>query len=282
MGAIDAHVHVQPWRMVKPDRLALMTRGRTDLERVKRCMDEPAEFLRLLDEAGVEAAVLVNYVAPEVMGFIPEVNEWIAGYCRADPRRLVPMGSVHPLHQPEPGREVERLAALGIRALKVHPPHQLFAPNAYRTGELPALGEVYGAAERLGLPVMFHTGTSIFPGARNVHADPMPVDDVAVDFPRLTIVLAHAGRPLHVETAVFLARRHPNVWLDISSIPPSRLLHYLPRLEELAGKTLFGTDWPAPGVPSIRENLEAVAALPLGEAAKAKLLRENARAVYRL
>ncbi len=282
MAAIDAHVHVQPWRMVKPDRLVLMTRGRADLDRVRRCMDEPGEFLRLLDEAGVEAAVLVNYVAPEVMGFTPEVNEWIAGYCRASPRRLIAMGSVHPLHQPDPGREVERLATLDIRALKVHPPHQLFAPNAYRTGEMPALADLYRSAERLGIPVMIHTGTSIFPGARNVYADPMGVDDVAVDFPRLTIVLAHAGRPLHVETAVFLARRHENVWLDVSSIPPSRLLHYLPRLEELAGKTLFGTDWPAPGVPSIRENLEAVTALPLSDGAKAKILRENARTVYGL
>ena len=94
--------------------------------------------------------------------------------------------------------------------LKIHPPHQLFAANAYLDG-LEGLGQVYATAEQAGRPVMIHTGTSIFPGARNRFADPMAVDDVAVDFPKLKIILAHAGRPLYMETAVFLVRRHPNV-----------------------------------------------------------------------
>ena len=82
------------------------------------------------------------------------------------------------------GGDTRRLFEQGIRILKIHPPHQLFAANAYLAGE-PGLAEVYRAAEEHGRPVMIHTGTSIFPGARNRFADPMPVDDVAVDFPRL-------------------------------------------------------------------------------------------------
>ena len=57
--------------------------------------------------------------------------------------------------------------------------------------------------------------------------------------------MAHGGRPLWMNTAFFLIRRHPNVFLDISGIPPKTLLKYFPRLEEIASKTLFGTDWPA-------------------------------------
>jgi len=57
----------------------------------------------------------------------------------------------------------------------------------------------------------------------------------------------HGGRPLWMDTAFFLLRRHPNVYLDISGIPPRTLLKYFPRLDEIASKTLFGTDWPGRG-----------------------------------
>jgi hypothetical protein len=128
---------------------------------------------------------------------------------------------------------------------------------------------------------MIHTGTSIFPGARNRYADPMAVDDVAVDFPRLSIVLAHAGRPLYMETAVFLARRHPNVHLDLSGIPPRKLLEYLPRLEEISGRCLWGTDFPSPGIPSMRGNVEDFLALPLSDDAKRRILFDNGAALIR-
>ena len=52
----------------------------------------------------------------------------------------------------------------------------------------------------------------------------MYLDDVAVDFPKMKILLAHGGRPLWMDTAFFLVRRHPNVYLDISGIPPKSLL----------------------------------------------------------
>ena len=91
----------------------------------------------------------------------------------------------------------------------------------------------------------------------------MFVDDVAVDFPKLKILLAHGGRPLWMDHAFFLLRRHPNVHLDISGIPPKALLKYFPRLHEISHKTLFGTDWPGPGVPDMEQNLEDFRALPL-------------------
>jgi predicted TIM-barrel fold metal-dependent hydrolase len=282
VSVIDAHVHVQPWELVKPEALALMKGRRADVAGVAACMNDPATFLRMLDVAGVERAVLVNYVAPEVMGFDLRVNEWIARYCQGHADRLIAMGSVHPLYTQKPGDEVQRLHDLGIRALKVHPPHQCFAVNAYRTGEIPRLATVYGKAEQLGMPVMVHTGTSVFPGARNVFADPLAVDDVANDFPRLPIILAHMGRPLFMETCLFLIRRFPNVYGDISSIPPARLLHYLPRLTEFADKLLFGTDWPAPGVPSIEGNLAGVRALGLPADVLEKLLYANAARVFRV
>ena len=179
----------------------------------------------------------------------------------------------------EPGAEVRRLKELGIQGLKVHPPHQLFAANAYLDA-LPGLAQVYGQAEELGMPVMIHTGTSVFPGARNRFADPMAADDVAIDFPRLRLILAHAGRPLYMETCVFLARRHPNLYLDVSGIPPRRLLQYLPRLADLADKVLWGTDWPDPGVPSMERNLADFLSLDLAEETRRRILRDNAFHVF--
>jgi predicted TIM-barrel fold metal-dependent hydrolase len=127
---------------------------------------------------------------------------------------------------------------------------------------------------------MFHTGTSIFAGARNRYGDPIHLDDVAVDFPKLKVLLAHGGRPLWMETSFFLLRRHPNVFLDTSGIPPRRLLKYFPRLEEIADKTLFGTDWPGPGVQDLKKNLEDFRALPLSERAKRRILSATAMQLW--
>ena len=276
----DCHVHVQPWEQFRPSSRDLMTRTRNDLDRLERVMRDPAELIRLMDEEAIERAALINYVAPEVIGFDESVNEWVSRYVAGHQDRLVAVGSVHPRRSKDPGGDAARLfEELGIRMLKVHPPHQLFAANDYLSGN-DGLAAIYRAAEEHGRPVMIHTGTSIFPGARNRFADPMAVDDVAVDFPRLSVVLAHAGRPLFTSTAVFLARRHANVHLDLSGIPPGKLLEYLPRLEDISDRCLWGTDFPSPGVRSMRANVTAFLALPLSDDAKRRILFDNAAALF--
>ena len=139
---------------------------------------------------------------------------------------------------------------------------------------------IYRAAEANGIPVMFHTGTSIFPGARNKYGDPIYLDDVAVDFPKLKIVMAHGGRPIWMDTAFFLLRRHPNMYFDISGIPPKALLKYFPRLAEIAHKTLFGTDWPSPGVTEVWRNLEDFKALPISTEMRDQILSKTAATLW--
>jgi predicted TIM-barrel fold metal-dependent hydrolase len=273
----DIHLHVQPWKMVRADALAMI--DDPSHAGAKEILASPERLLQFLDENGVDRVCCITYVAPDVMGFTPEVNDWIANFTRDHRDRLLPVGSVHPGHTRDVGAEIARVLDLGIRMIKIHPPHQEFAPNAYR-GALPQLAEIYRECERRGVPVMFHTGTSVFPRARNVFADPMPIDDVAVDFPRLKIILAHVGRPLYGETAFFLARRHANVHLDLSGIPPKSLPRYVPRLVEVADKALWGTDWPAPGVPSLRKNIEEFRALGYGEGVERKVLWENAARMF--
>jgi hypothetical protein len=138
-------------------------------------------------------------------------------------------------------------------------------PNAYRQDEggLRQLELLYQFAEDHGLPVFVHTGTSSFSRARNKYGDPIFVDDPSVDFPRLRIIMAHAGRPNWVNTAFQLVRIRSNLYIDLSSIPPQRVLDYIPRLAQISHKSIYGSDYPGPGVSDIRENLREFLKLPL-------------------
>ena len=268
--------------MFKPQALELMKKKRTNFDDVAEFCRSPKAFLKHLDASGIDRAVLINYVAPEVIGFTSGVNQFVADYVKENPKRLISCGSLHPRHTTNVLADVEQLLRLGIRMIKIHPPHQLLFPNDYLTG-VKELEMIYRAAEANAIPVMFHTGTSIFPGARNKYGDPIYIDDVAVDFPKMKILLAHGGRPLWMHTAFFLVRRHPrhpNVFLDISGIPPKTLLNYFPRLDEIAHKTLFGTDWPGPGVPDIKKNVDDFMALPLSPETREQILSHTALNIW--
>jgi predicted TIM-barrel fold metal-dependent hydrolase len=83
-----------------------------------------------------------------------------------------------------------------------------------------------------------------------------------------------------MEQAFFLVRRFPQVFMDVSSIPPKAILRYFPRLAEIADKVLYGSDWPAPGVRSMGDNLRDFRALSLPEDALVKILDGNARRLF--
>jgi len=265
--------------MFRPDALELFRGKRPNFEQIAEFCRSPRAFLKHLDAAGVDRAVLINYVAPDIIGFTIEVNQYVADYTRENPTRLISCGGLHPRHSKNILADVEQILRLKIRMIKIHPPHQLLFPNDYQNG-VKELEIIYRAAEANGIPVMFHTGTSIFQGARNRYGDPIYLDDVAVDFPKMKILMAHGGRPLWMHTSFFLLRRHRNVFLDISGIPPKALLKYFPRLEEMAHKTLFGTDWPGPGVPDIKQNLDDFRGLPLQDEVKQQILSKTALSIW--
>ncbi|MCU1317104.1 MAG: amidohydrolase 2, partial [Candidatus Acidoferrum typicum] len=146
--------------MVKPSALDLIKHGRKDFADVEKYSTDPKAFLAFLDTLGVERAGLINYVAPNIIGFTPEVNDWGAKYCSVAPDRLIAFGGVLPGTVPDAGAEVDRLGKLGIRAIKMHPSHQVLSPNDYIEGNR-GLAAVYERAQANGMPVMIHTGTSI-------------------------------------------------------------------------------------------------------------------------
>jgi predicted TIM-barrel fold metal-dependent hydrolase len=163
---------------------------------------------------------------------------------------------------------------LGCSGVKLYPPYHHFYPNDARMYPL------YAKAQELGVPVMAHTGSSIFKGVKHKYADPMFWDDVAVDFPNLNIVMAHSGRGVWYDHAYFLAKIHANVYMEIAGLPPQNLLSYFPELERIPDKVIFGSDWP--GMPHIKRNIEIIRGLPLNEATKEKILWGNAARLLHL
>jgi hypothetical protein len=281
-AVIDSHVHIAPWEQVRADAAARMAAGRSGMDEVHAVCRDPYRLIDHMDARNVEQLVMINYVTPDVVGFTESANDFSAGMARAFPDRLIPFGGIDPRRVRDVAGEMNRLLGdLRLRGIKIHPPHQHFRANDYLNNpDLRGLATVYEKCIEYDVPAMFHTGTSIFPRARNKYGDPMDLDDLIVDFPELKIIVAHGGRPLWMDAALFLLRRSRNVILDISSVPPKNLLNYFPWIERVADQAIFGSDWPGPMIMDIGQNVEDFCALPLAEETKRKILRDNALKLF--
>jgi len=147
---------------MKPSALDLIKHGRERLRRRGKIFGRSKSVSRVsgYDRSGARRAD--QLCRAKDYCFTPEVNDWSAKYCSVAPNRLIAFGGVLPGTVPDPGAEVDRLAKLGIRALKLHPSHQVLSPNDYMVGNR-GLAAVYERAQVNGMPIMIHTGTSIFP-----------------------------------------------------------------------------------------------------------------------
>ena len=227
-------------------------------------------YVEVLRNEGVIAGILLPEYSPLTAGVLP-VEEAVK--FREKYPEFVAFGAVNPNVHINPLEEFKKQIDLGVKGLKLHSVHGLFFINDSR------LYPVYKYCEDNKIPVMMHAGTSVFPGTKLKHADPYTFDDVASDFPDLTIILCHAGRGFWYHIAEFLIRRHKNVYIDVSGLPPKNLLNYYPNMERLSDKFMFGTDFP--GVPGVRKNIDAIASLQLSEETKEKIFYKNAMKVLK-
>jgi predicted TIM-barrel fold metal-dependent hydrolase len=272
MPVIDFHIHTAHYQSMTPSYSAFLREVWGDeLENMIRTYSSPELFLQLLDECGIDAAVILAEVSPITTGIVD--NVYVAGFCAPSPR-LIPFVSINPYLTANLGEELGRWAHEGFRGVKLYPTYQHFYPNDAR------LYPLYARAQELRLPVMFHVGSSVFAGSRLKYGDPLLLDDVASDFPELAIVQSHSGRPFWYEKAFALARLHRNVYMEVAGLPPQKLLTYFPELERVADKVIYGSDWPA--VRTLKENTRAIRALPLNAGAKEKILGGNAARILRL
>ena len=175
-------------------------------------------------------------------------NEEVAEEAAKHRDVLIPFASIDPLRGRMGAREVRRLVAEhGIRGFKFHPSAQEFYPNDR------ACHAVFEAIAETGFPAIFHSGqTGLGAGMRGgggvrlKYSDPMFLDDVAVDFPDMPIVIAHPSFPWQ-ENALAVATHKPNVWIDLSGWSPKYFPEILVKYTNtlLKHKMLFGSDFPA-------------------------------------
>ncbi len=278
---VDAHVHVARLPTLSADwqDWARTFGARTPMAALfdSSGVPVPAALDDHFSSQGADQVLLFTEHSPKVTGIQP--IEDVLPVVWQNPERFHPVASLNPhLHYPI-AAELARQAGLGAVAVKIHPVHGGFEARDRM------LYPAYAWAEEHEVPVIVHCGTSTFAGSVNSFADPILLDDVFRDFPGLVVVLAHGGRGWWYDQAAFVALMKPNVWLEVSGLPPQRLADYYgPALRGLADKMIFGTDWP--GVPSVEHNARTLektlldAGCTAGQVAAA--LGGNAARVFRL
>jgi uncharacterized protein len=276
LAVVDAHMHVPRLSTVSSAWMQwAVDYGRDSQWQTvfdKAGDPDPARLDALLDQEGVDAALLFAEYSPGATGIQPV--EDLLPLIAQNRRRYHLVANVNPrLHHP-PAAEAERQLGLGAVAVKVHPVHGAFRVD--RDDMYP----VYDLCAERGVPVIVHTGPSIFPGSQADAGAPGLMDPIAAAYPGVPFVLAHGGRGHWYDDAARMALARDNVWMDLAGLPPSRLPDYYSGfdLPALARKWIFGTDWP--GVPGIARNVRAVAALGLPDDTLAAVLSGNAARVY--
>ncbi|WP_206809002.1 amidohydrolase family protein [Paradesulfitobacterium ferrireducens] len=234
--------------------------------------NDPGAFEELLTSEGVDYACVLTELSHITTGVC--TNEQVRDFCHGRPR-LIPFCDVNPNIYTRPGEQLRRFVEdEGFRGVKLYPTYQQYYLND------PKIYPIYRAAEDLGIPVLIHTGSSIFRGARLKYGDPLHLDDVAVDFPYLKLIMAHSGRGFWYDRAFFLSRIHENVYMEVSGLPPTKLLDYFPDLGRNVDKVIYGSDWP--GNPWIGSNMTKIAELPLPPGGADKILGGNAAKILGL
>jgi len=244
--AIDVHAHVEMSEAggdALPDELRDAAIKHFRGESARPTAEELAAYYR---ERKL-MAVVFTVDAESFTGQTRVPNEEIARVANANADVLIPFASIDP-HKGRRGVDEARrlIADHGVRGFKFHPNVQGFFPNDRLAYPL------YEVIEEAGLPAIFHTGHSGvgsgLPGGGGIrlkYSNPMHVDDVAVDFPRLKIVLAHPSFPWQDE-AISIALHKPQVSIDLSGWSPKyfppQLVHHANTL--LRNQVLFGSDYP--------------------------------------
>ena len=276
---IDVHTHIPRRGGVKSDPRAEQKARYFRSPTMGMTVEQMVEMYRKL-----EMVAITFDVDKETSSDDPfEGNDYVAETVRQYPDVFVAgFASVDPWKGRAGVKELERaVTQLGLRGLKLHPITQAFFPNDEHFYPL------YAKAQELGVPVMFHTGhTGIgagTPGGTGLklkHSRPIYLDDVAADFPQLTIIGAHPSWPWQ-EEMLSVCLHKANVFIDLSGWSPK---YFSPSLIQhantlLQDKVLFGSDFP---VISPERWLADFEAAGFRDEVRPKIMVENARRVLKL
>ena len=234
---IDIHVHISTPEQERPWVMDFMQdQYEGDIYALMEQVLTPEGIRRFLQENGIDYAVALAEVSPLTTGtatneftieFVREANA-VPAPADGPAGRLIPFASINPYIDNDLAERLEELVIReGFQGIKVYPVYQHHYANDSR------MYPMYAKAQELGIPALVHTGSSVFKGARIKYGDPLHLDDVAIDFPELRLLLAHGGRPFWYEQAFWMVRRHANVYLEVSGLPAKNLLTYFPKLERI-------------------------------------------------
>jgi len=275
LNAIDVHVHMEhTGEASAADSAAMKYFGESGVPRNPQGL---AEYYR-----SRKIGFVIFPVDERLTGRPRVSNDAVAEFAAANSDVAIAFASIDPTRGPEAVREAKRLVSSGaIQGLKLHPPLQQFLPNdpiAY------PLYEVFAAAK---LPVVFHTGHSGIgtglPGGAGIrlkYGNPMHIDDVAVDFPDLPIILAHPSFPWQDE-AISVCLHKPTVYIDLSGWSPK---YFSPTLVQYANtllktKVLFGSDYPLITPDRWLADFEKIA---IRDEVRPLILKQNAMRLFQL
>ena len=278
MRAIDVHVHVPaPSDHASTAEKEAMAGyfGAGDIPKTPEAMYDTYHDLDIF-------AVIFEIDAETTSGKPYVGNDYVASIVQQYPEQFIGFASVDPWKGQLAINELERAVKnLGLKGLKLHPSTQAFFPNDTRFYPL------WQKAMELEIPVLFHSGQtgvgSGTPGGAGYklkYSHPMLLDDVAADFPDLTIIMAHPAVPWQEEQLAVVLHKG-NVYMDLSGWSPKYfrpvLVQYIRSI--LKDKALFGSDYP---VIQPERWLRDFENLELKDEVRQKILLDNARKVLKL
>lgn len=247
---IDVHTHVFPDNSVFSD---------TFLAEASRARKEPIDLsTRYADYCATAPNVTATICfggKAKLAGLWVDDRD-VATYVQQDPARLLGFLSLDPT---QPGWEAELEYGhqeLGLCGIKLMPMYAGFFPQDSR------LNPLWSYAQKHGLPVLLHTGTTFVSQSWIETTLPRHIDVVARRYPEARIIMAHLGHPYEGE-CVAVIRKHPHVYADVSALHyrPWQLFHSLMLVHEYGvwNKLLFGTDFPFTNVEASIDGLRSLA-----------------------
>jgi uncharacterized protein len=273
--AIDTHVHIEPDPTGNAaEEAARKYFGNTGVSYGRK---ELAEYYRSRN-----IGCVVFSVDERLTGRPQVPNDEVAAFAAENSDIVMAFASVDPMRGPDAVKEARRLIASGgIRGFKLHPPLQQFHANDK------AAYPFYEVVAEAKLPVIFHTGHSGIgtgmPGGGGVrlkYGNPMDIDDVAVDFPDMPIIMAHPSFPWQDE-AISVCLHKPQVYIDLSGWSPKYfspiLIQYANTL--LKKKMLFGSDYP---LITPDRWMTDFAAIAIRDEVRPLILKDNAARLFSL
>jgi Predicted metal-dependent hydrolase of the TIM-barrel fold len=191
-------------------------------------LDPPEKIVGLLDEAGIDRAVIMTYT--DLPGSNPAALDYITASAKRFPDRLVPFVRLNPSYTDEMPGILKRALQLGVKGVKLHPTTTIAHPAGAATVAVLRL------CAEASLPVLFHCGD-------DPYTTPQALALAAALVPDCSIVMGHMGGYFHAADAIEAAERHENLYLETSAMPyPWLIADAVMRVG--ASRVIFGSDGP--------------------------------------